>query len=442
MPDRRLRALVVSYAFPPWGEVGALRILNFCRRLPQCGVDPMVLTVQEKCLDVRDASIALPSDLAVVRTGMVTNPLDWYRKLRPGATASPNARRAPKNGPAARTLGLRKNLLAALHFPDRYWGWYWPALRAADRLLQHEKVHVLFSSGPPWIPHVIARRIKRKYGIPWLADFRDPWAKLSHGNVERPEWWNRRSEKREAACVRDADIVVCNTQRLRDGMRQAYAGIDPDKFRFLSNGYDDSVSLQGPPREAGPQKLLLHLGSLYGERRIDTFLSAFARLLNSGQMPPHSAKVVFQGDTDAKYVAEAESIVPHLIKDKAVEFRPRVGFQEAHQLLWTSDLLLLFQGSHALQLPAKFYEYLQTGIPIFAVCDQGALSDVIDATQSGLWTPAADEAQIADKLALALRMPRRTPEAVRQTSSAYQYSSLTRTLANWMHELEQKPTIR
>ena len=436
MPEHRLRALIVSYAFPPWGEVGALRILNFCRRLPEYGIDPVVLTVKEEYLDVRDASVTLPPDLSVVRTDMVTNPLDWYRKVKPAATATPNIRR-PANGESpVQASGLRKNVLAALHIPDRYWGWYWPALRAADQMLRRDKFDVLFSSGPPWIPHVIARRIKHKHRIPWLADFRDPWAKLSHGNVERPGWWNRRSEKMEEDCVRDSDIVICNTQRLRDGMRQAYPAIDPEKFRFLSNGYDDSASIQAPPGEAGPQKLLLHLGSLYGERRIDTFLSAFAKLLGSGQIPPHSAKVVFQGDTDAKYIAAADSIVPELIKDKSVEFRPRVRFQEAQQLLWKSHLLLLFQGSHALQLPAKFYEYLQTGIPIFAVCDEGALSDVIVATQSGVWTPAADEARIAEKLALALRMPRRTPEEVRQSSSAYQYSSLTRTLANWMREVE------
>jgi len=437
LPERRLRALIVSYAFPPWGEVGALRILNFCRRLPQYGIDPVVLTVKEECLDVRDASIVLPADLRIVRTGMVTNPLDWYRKVKPGASPIPNQQRAAsvKLQPAS---GLRRNVLAALHIPDRYWGWYWPALRAANHLIQHEKIDVLFSSGPPWIPHLIARRIKKKHGIPWLADFRDPWAKLSHGNVARPAWWNSLSEKMEENCVRDSDIVVCNTQRLRNGMRQAYAGVKPDKFRFLSNGYDDSVSLQASSKQLGTQKLLLHLGSLYGERRIDTFLSAFAKLLRSGRISPHSAKILFQGDTDAKYISEADSMVPDLMAEKSVEFRPRVRFQEAQQLLRSSDLLLLFQGSHVLQLPAKFYEYLQTGIPIFAVCDEGALSDVIEATQSGLWAPAADEAKIAEKLTAALQMPRRTPEEVKQTSAAYEYSSLARTLADWMRELEQE----
>lgn len=441
MPVHRLRALVVSYAFPPWGEVGGLRILNFCRRLPQYGIDPVVLTVKEECYDSRDNSVTLPPDLTVVRTGVIANPLDWYRKAKPGASSSPNGRPSKDHAPA-KPSRLRKDILAALHIPDRYWGWYWPALRAADELLRREKFDVVFSSGPPWIPHVIARQIKHRYRLPWLADFRDPWAKLSHGNAERPEWWNRLAIKMESRSVGDADLVICNTQRLQAGMQDAYSQLAPEKFRFLSNGYDDSVSVQLPRTEPAPQKLLLHLGGLYGERRIDTFLLAFAKLLGSGQVAPGSAKIIFQGDADAKYIAQANQIVPNLIADQSVEFRPRVSFRQAQQLLWKSDLLLLFQGSHALQLPAKFYEYLQTGIPIFAVCDEGALSDVIDATQSGVWVPAADEARVAEKLLTALQMPRRSPEQINRTSSAYQYSSLTQRLADWMQELTVKTTAR
>jgi glycosyltransferase involved in cell wall biosynthesis len=441
LAERRLRALVVSYAFPPWGEVGALRVFNFCRRLPQFGVDPVVLTVREENLEVRDSSITLPSDLPVIRTGVITNPLDWYRRMRPEASASSGVRGSLGEDSSEIASFLRKNILAALHIPDRYWGWYFPALRATRELLEREKVDVLISSGPPWIPHVIARSIKRRYGIPWLADFRDPWSKLSHGNVTRPNWWNRLAEKMEAGCVRDADLVICNTQRFGDGMRDAYPALNPKKFRVLNNGYDDSASVRPVTDASASEKLLLHLGSLYGERRIDTFLLAIANLVKTGRLRSEATKVLFQGDMDAKYVAEATRLVPELVKRKVAEFRPRVPFDEARKLLWKSNLLLLFQGSHSLQLPAKFYEYLQTGIPIFAVCDAGALTDVIEATGAGVWVTAQDSDSIAEELLKALEMPRRTSEEVTQSSAAYQYSSLSRTLSEWMQEVaaEQGP---
>jgi hypothetical protein len=92
-------------------------------------------------------------------------------------------------------------------------------------------------------------------------------------------------------------------------------------------------------------------------------------------------------------------------------------------------------------VPAKFYEYLQTGIPIFAVCDAGALTDVIEATGAGVWVTAQDSDSIAEELLKALEMPRRTSEEVTQSSAAYQYSSLSRTLSEWMQEVaaEQGP---
>jgi hypothetical protein len=112
----------------------------------------------------------------------------------------------------------------------------------------------------------------------------------------------------------------------------------------LNNGYDDSASVQPMTQASAPQKLLLHLGSLYGERRIDTFLLAIAQLVNTGRLRSEATKVLFQGDMDAKYIAEATRLVPELVKGNVVEFRPRVPFDEARKLLWKSTCFCYFRG--------------------------------------------------------------------------------------------------
>ena len=71
---------------------------------------------------------------------------------------------------------FRRQALTLLQTPDAYWGWLRPAVHAGSRLIQQTRISAIFSSGPPWTSHLVARRLARKFHLPWLADFRDPWA--------------------------------------------------------------------------------------------------------------------------------------------------------------------------------------------------------------------------------------------------------------------------
>src|SRR5262249_26971899 len=64
-----LRALLVSYAFPPTGGAGVTRILKLAQYLPLHGVRPAVLTVANPSVPVLDASLEerVPAELEVVR---------------------------------------------------------------------------------------------------------------------------------------------------------------------------------------------------------------------------------------------------------------------------------------------------------------------------------------------------------------------------------------
>ena len=103
-------------------------------------------------------------------------------------------------------------------------------------------------------------------------------------------------------------------------------------------------------------------------------------------------------------------------------------------------MLLLFQGSHALQVPAKFYEYLQTGVPILAVSEEGALTDVMGQTQAGIWVRPEDPREIALKLLDALKWPARNPEEVRkQFAPRCHYRNLARELGLWIEQVCVRP---
>jgi glycosyltransferase involved in cell wall biosynthesis len=124
----------------------------------------------------------------------------------------------------------------------------------------------------------------------------------------------------------------------------------------------------------GSIRLFVHLGSLYGERRLKHFCRAAQTLLKSR---PNSAKFVFVGDNDFDVQQEAATVAPDLIADRTIEFLPPVSWKAAQDWLRRADCLLLIQGEHPTAIPAKFFEYLQSGKPMLALAGHGALSNIV-----------------------------------------------------------------
>jgi glycosyltransferase involved in cell wall biosynthesis len=245
----------------------------------------------------------------------------------------------------------------------------------------------------------------------------------------------------EVSCLQRADLVICNTDHLRRSLVERNP-LQREKFTTITNGFD---SLVEPPvlHEARKQftRLFLHFGKIYGGRRIDTFCQAVNDLVNVGKLHPNSFKILFHGEVDACSVAAVRQCCPELVRDRGIEFAPFDGRRQAQGLLWVADLLLLFSGS-PLEVPAKFYEYLKTGKPIFAVAERGALTELLDSTGSGLWADPADREGIAVGLLRALALPSVSPEeAERRWSSRFHFRSLTRQLAGCIRQLAaQHPT--
>lgn len=430
-----IRVLIVSHTFPPDAAVGAIRIARLCRHLPDHGIEPIVLSVDPRCYDRVDLSTALPPRLSIYRAGVLPTPLDWYRKAKKFLHGSKAHEPATISEQASGQSVLRTHMLALLETPDPYAGWYLPALRKGGQLIAQGDIDLIFSSGPPWVSHLIANRLKAKHRLPWFADFRDPWAHFLP-ETKGPRWHQHLLEKIEHQLIHTADLVICNTDRLRQAFINHYSEVSVEKFRTLTNGYED-VEIPVTDKPTDNRRLCLHLGSIYGLRRIDTFLEAINMLVTTGRLDPTRFRVVFQGDISPFLMVSAQKNVSHLKAKGCLEFCPRVNRDLAQALLWSADLLLLFQGKHELQVPAKFYEYLQTGIPILAVTEPGALTDLLSTTSSGVYAAPSDPHLIAEQFLVAMELPRRSPAQVEAVSGRFHCREQTRELSGWIRSFSK-----
>jgi glycosyltransferase involved in cell wall biosynthesis len=373
------RVLVVTATFPPDGGVGSLRTLRLLKHLAETGTEQEVLTVAPSTyrpgtvLDVERLALIPPG--VVVTEAPALRPIARLvaalrRRTSPAGGTGPRPASAAREAVAGREGGLRRVGRAAralVTLPDAEASWILPAVRRGLRRTHAARPDVIYSSGPPYSAHVVAGTIARLRGIPWIADFRDPWA--------RAPWRDDRFgfEKRawaifEREIVVRADAAIFVTQANPDDFAAQYGVSVARKFYVIPNGCDlgDFEGLKGHP--AAGRFVLLHAGSLYGARDPSPLFRAVATGVADGRIDPSRFRIRLIGRIGIPGV-NLESTLRALGIAHLVEFVPHVPRLQALQEMVDASALLVIQPVTRLSVPGKLYEYLAARRPILGLAE-------------------------------------------------------------------------
>ena len=430
----RRHLALFAYYYPPLGGAGSLRALSFARHLPALGWRVTVISPREGVFG-EDASLgdgSLP-DVRVVRTGTL-EPAVVLRKLRgrgkgsegaPGGSYVEEAKLGPV-GSAIRSAARRW-----FYFPDSARGWISSAVAAARRVHDGDPVDAVLSSSPPVSAHVAAMRFARKGGLPWVADWRDPWS----GHIEEGDPGKGRAAALERRLLHAADGLVAAT----GGVSRILAGVLPRGRSAVPvrNGFEPGSFPPPPPGERNGSVQLLHAGTVYG-RSQDTapLLRVLARLRGEGVRP---LRLRFLGKVDP-YTKEAVAAAG--LSD-LVEFTGFATHGSSLAAMAAADVLLLLTWSVDSPVgraicPAKMYEYLGSGRPILALAQPGSealelLEGIPGVFRCSFHAEAALEEALRAAGAAAAPGPVRPPESVaaftRESQAAVLASVLDRAAA-------------
>ncbi len=329
------KLLLLTYHFPPSAASGTFRLLGFARHLPRFSWQPIVV-----------APPALPWE--PVDEGLL-------KQVPPEAMVCPVAY------PKARALkGLR------WLFPNAVW---LPRARAACvRMIRTYQPDALLTSSPPHCVHLLGWYLKRRFGLPWLVDFRDPWfinGKPAFGGSLWP-WFEARCEAR---VMRNADVIVANAPRATESLRTAFPG-QQHKMITLTNGFDpENFPDVKPPETAGEALHVVHAGEVYAGRDPRPFLDALEELGADDVPGVWPLRVSFLGRNNESGLDLAAEIQRRGL-DALVAVGSQLPYAQVLQEMARADLLLLLDSpGRRLGIPAKLYEYLGTGRPVLALAE-------------------------------------------------------------------------
>ena len=358
------RVLLLSYFYPPLAGAGVHRVLSFTRHLPKHGWACTVVCAGEDDYWVRDPSLvrAVPPETEVIRASG-------------GSALAALLRLQRGQGSGRRSRGLYAGLRALSNWwllPDSYAGWAGRAAAAAARRLAHGGVNAILSSSPPDSAHLAGLPLRRRFRVPWVADFRDPWVGL-HYRTPPTAWHRARQTAMEREVLGSADLVLVasrahEVELRRRSAQPAKAGQRLGRLEHLPNGFEPATA--APPTDAAAHDFftLVFTGTVSLMPDTDVFLEALHDLLARRPEARRRVRARIVGACESGHSDRATALGLTGI----VEFAGPLPYAAARAAQRGAEVLLLWKPRGAGfrdSVPGKLYDYLDAGRPVVALLE-------------------------------------------------------------------------
>ena len=341
------------------------RWVKFAKYLPSEGWQPVIYTPENPEMLVVDESLAaeVPEGVEVLRT-RISEPYGAYRRLVSGKKDARGAGLNPINS-QKKSLKQRLMLWIRSNFfvPDPRRGWVKPSVKFLLDWLKGHTVDAIVSTGPPHSMHLIALELHRATGIPWVADFRDPWTKMFYfRDLPMLPWVRRRHFKLEKAVLDEASAVVSVSPLVRDD----FAAATSTPVHLITNGYD-AEDFAGPaPRRQDGEFRIVHTGHFASDGNPLKLWDALASACKADSGFASRLRIRLAGKVDTEIVEairarglEGNLVLPGYLphKDSVAELR-------------SADLVLLplrQSPEYRKVLPGKIFECIASGRPVLGI---------------------------------------------------------------------------
>jgi glycosyltransferase involved in cell wall biosynthesis len=385
--EDRIKVLIILYYWPPAGGSGVQRFLKFVKYFRDYGIEPIVFCPEGADYPVEDPHLSkdIPDDLEVIRM-RIFEPFAAYKiftgKGRKGKISMNLSTHSSKPGWREKlALWIRANAF----IPDAKIFWVAPSVKFLEQYVKENQVQAIVTTSPPMSLSLIGRNLKRRTGLPWIADFRDPWTDIDwFADLPLMNWAKKKHFALQASVLKEASAVTVIGPTMAALMKSHVKR----PIEVITNGYDEQ-DLQEQVI-LSDRFTILHMGVLLRNRNHPFLWECLAELVNSN--------ADFAADLDIQLVGQVDFRVPERIKELGLEpyvtFVSHVSHAEAVKRQQSSQVLLLLVDNiptAKLTLTGKFFEYLMTGRPILCIGPkEGDVDYILQETGAGILVDFGD----------------------------------------------------
>ena len=382
------RVLIISYYWPPTGGSGVQRWVKFAKYLPAEGWQPVIYTPENPEQLAVDASLEaeVPAEAEVIRRRIV-EPYEMYKKL---LRKSGHSKEAVEVNPvnAQNKSFLQKVAMwirGNFFLPDPRCLWIRPSVKFLKEYLKEHPVDLIVSTGPPQSMHLIGRLLAKETGLPWIADFRDPWTKIfyfKHLQMTRATVkWHKKMEKK---VLDDATVVVAVSPLVQ----QEFQAMTQTPVELITNGFDecDFTATKNTEANGGPDRefVITHTGLFAADGNPTVLWDVLAEKCSKDESFKKLMKIRLVGKTDEQILKSIEDAgLSGNLEDMG--YQPHAVAVEQQRKASLLILPLRKEPEYKAVLPGKLFEYLASWRPVLGIGQtDGAMSMILNNTKTGL----------------------------------------------------------
>lgn len=353
--------MFITYYWPPAGGATINRIFKFSQYLPEFGWEPVILTTKNGDFPFVDESLLeeVNPDTKIYRSA-------GFSLHKIFSKISPKSKKnfVPYGFTDKSKNSFMDNLSRWVKYnfiPDTRFPWYFGTARKAINIIRKEKIDLIFSSSPPQTNHIIARKASRKTGIPWVADFRDPWTDVFWllGDTKRMKWinnWDKRIERNTISKM--SSVITVGPALVEILQRKTLKPIN-----LITNGYD-SRYFENIKYVRSDKFRILYAGSLSSEQNPSCFFKSLTIAMKNNE---------FANDMEMLWLGNFPTYLRDIINDldykDKIKFSPYTHYKKSIEIISNSDLLLMIvpkTNDNACILTSKIFEYIGARRPVIA----------------------------------------------------------------------------
>jgi len=375
------KVLIITYYWPPSGGVGVNRCLKFAKYLRDFGWEPIIYTAENANYPYIDEEnlIQIPDNLTILKHKIV-EPFRFYKFI------SGKKKDEGMNNPIHVRDGKRKfiNNLSIwvrgnFFIPDARSLWIKPSVKYLSKYLKENHVDAILSNGPPHTNTVIACKLSKKFNIPWLADFQDPWTQVDYYKLLKlTKWADNKHKKLEQETFKTANKITIASPTWKKDLEK----IGAENVDVIYWGYDEE-DFSGLKQELDKKFTVFHAGLLGFDRHPKTLFKVLHDLKDEIKGFSKDFEIRFAGFVDY-------SVLETINEFKLLENFRNLGTikrSEALQQTLNSHILLLLINKAANakgRIPGKLFELLRANRPILALgVEQSDVQSIIKESSVG-----------------------------------------------------------
>jgi hypothetical protein len=254
---------------------------------------------------------------------------------------------------------------------ETHWSWAITAYFTSARIIRKRKPVLVYSTGGAYTAHLAGYWLKRRFGLPWIAEIHDP---MIFPGITKSRMRMRFSTWLEGVICKHADVVWWFTEEALKRARTRHPELG-ERGHCLIPG-SNPPEFSRAPYQHGKHLVIAHFGSLAETRNLEIFLQGLQHFLETNPQAAEHLRLHLYGGGVDPVSARAIRDFPHpamIEQFGRLETDPKTGESGRERVLKrmnAADCLLLLHGTVPFceeYIPSKMYEYLWAQRPILAL---------------------------------------------------------------------------